>query len=927
MADPQEVLKSVNLLHPDGSVRNLRVLHHEGGMHSCFYKTAEKLAAEIVKRDEDCNVKAVYIQLQEIDPTTLRDLKKGDGVGRRHIKRYIWFALDIDTIRPDKAKSNATDEEKANSWQVVKAIHMYLRSCGWPIAIVADSGNGWHLLWRIELSHDPALGQNDPSYILVSNCLRALAGKFDNEAAEVDISLADPEQLIKLWGTEVRKSQVSTDERPWRKSALLKVSEPIEIVPRELLEKLAADAPKPVLAKPKRKMSKIREDFTAEGFVEFWDEKLREKGLPGWSIRREEVTKSDGRTYSPVDWCPTGCTCHSGDEMKSCIVVGDSVGWECFSDDCTGCGLTELLLALRKLTGYQGKGFPIFADEELDLTWECTGAGIDSVIELDEPKNDAKTAPAVGARIPEVVQEPVQEPIPQPAASQEKMITPREKFGDDTPEQLGEAVLGILLRDPEALYGNYALYRKRLLGRVKQIEDAGLRRALYYQHGYDAEFKKLPTKADLLDFITNHGRNNKDDANDKSLGIDYLNQLPEVDPALTLDTTIQRFFHKTDLRNEKKAWKSGYQILNTDEDISEARQVLRKTWSESLALGGDHGFQPGAIQEADHIAFLKEEMRKAVECTEDDRKFTTGCPTIDKSSLIIGLDNEHAICIYGPSNSGKTSVALSLAYNFAKTGKNGLIFVGEHQALKVEKRIAALHSALPQFREKFTIPPLTRWEGKGVKPTKEDLENVYTVLDDLQTMRSVPGYLEVKNVNSIGGTLDSVLGYLESTHRKYNWDFFIIDPFDSVVADSGDEKNNEWAAGKEAVKRLFDYTRDYQGGRGILALVTAQVTAKPAREIEKIQGDEDADPQELISVLTQYKQIQLFTTLGQVFDLAFGVALEKHGGRTGYLVPGRSREGCDFKCLKFFLDQNSWLAHERNTNTLKMHELDPEDIY
>jgi hypothetical protein len=47
-----------------------------------------------------------------------------------------------------------------------------------------------------------------------------------------------------------------------------------------------------------------------------------------------------------------------------------------------------------------------------------------------------------------------------------------------------------------------------------------------------------------------------------------------------------------------------------------------------------------------------------------------------------------AICIYGPSNNAKTSLALTPAYNFARYCKNGLIFVGEHQAEKVEKRLA-----------------------------------------------------------------------------------------------------------------------------------------------------------------------------------------------------------------------------------------------
>jgi hypothetical protein len=117
---------------------------------------------------------------------------------------------------------------------------------------------------------------------------------------------------------------------------------------------------------------------------------------------------------------------------------------------------------------------------------------------------------------------------------------------------------------------------------------------------------------------------------------------------------------------------------------------------------------------------------------------------------------------------------------------------------------------------------------------------------------------------------------------------------------------------KDAVNSIFNYTRDYQGGRGILALVTAQILAKPAREIEKIQSEPDEDIDGLISVLKQDKQIQFFTTLGQRFDLALGVSLMRKKGREGLVVQGRTRGGSDFDWLKFKLDPNSWYAEEKN---------------
>jgi hypothetical protein len=191
-------------------------------------------------------------------------------------------------------------------------------------------------------------------------------------------------------------------------------------------------------------------------------------------------------------------------------------------------------------------------------------------------------------------------------------------------------------------------------------------------------------------------------------------------------------------------------------------------------------------------------------------------------------------------------------------------------------------------------------------------------------MKTVPGYLEVKNINSLGGTLDNVLSYLEATDQKYGWDFCVIDPFDSVVPNAGDSQ--KWQASTEAVQTVFDCTRDFRNGSGILALVTAQMLSKSAREIEKLQSGEEEDLASIRDQLKQDKQIQLFTTLSQRFDLALGVALLRKNGRDGILVQGRSREGSDFDFLRFRLDPHCHIARDVCPERMSMEHLDAEEI-
>lgn len=174
MVDLNEVTRSLNLLHTEGGVRNLRILRHRGGMDSYWFKNTDKLCELIGTIDPDPDVKAIFIQLQEINRDNL-NIQEGDGVKRIHIGRYIWFAVDVDTLRPNKSTSNATDEERVQSWETAKAIHRFLRELGWPPALVCDSGNGWHLLWRVDLPFDPTLDKWDPSFLLVQRCLERVS--------------------------------------------------------------------------------------------------------------------------------------------------------------------------------------------------------------------------------------------------------------------------------------------------------------------------------------------------------------------------------------------------------------------------------------------------------------------------------------------------------------------------------------------------------------------------------------------------------------------------------------------------------------------------------------------------------------------------------------------------------------------------------
>ena len=101
---------------------------------------------------------------------------------------------------------------------------------------MTDSGNGGHLLYRIDLPNDSA------SRDLVKAVLEVLALKFNDAVVTVDTSVYNAARITKLYGTMVWKGD-STEDRPHRRSQMLRTPNAIQPVVPELLTGLAQRRP------------------------------------------------------------------------------------------------------------------------------------------------------------------------------------------------------------------------------------------------------------------------------------------------------------------------------------------------------------------------------------------------------------------------------------------------------------------------------------------------------------------------------------------------------------------------------------------------------------------------------------------------------------------------------------------------------------
>jgi len=244
--DLADVKRALDVLKEPGHVVELRALDVSEPSYraphtvSGYFDDFDRLAAEAV-RLSPC-ARGVYVTLNEIEPDLLaRAANRARPVGRRdpttsdnQVTRRRWLLVDVDPVRPSGISSS--EEEWGAARNAALAIQEYLSLQSWPSPVLAASGNGFHLLYRIDLPPDDGG--------LVQRVLSALAFRFDDDTVTVDTSVFNPARIFRLYGTVARKGD-HTPDRPHRVARILDAPERLDVVSPDLLETLARTVPTP----------------------------------------------------------------------------------------------------------------------------------------------------------------------------------------------------------------------------------------------------------------------------------------------------------------------------------------------------------------------------------------------------------------------------------------------------------------------------------------------------------------------------------------------------------------------------------------------------------------------------------------------------------------------------------------------------------
>ena len=194
--------------------------------HDCIPQAAA-LAAEYSR-----TAKGVYFVMNRIAPALSERpqlVKTFTLTTDADIVRRIMLLIDFDPSSPERGTNDsATDAEKEAARLKMEEVFEWLQALGFPEPVFADSGNGWHLLFAIDLPND------EESHRLIRDVLQALSKRFSDDQVAVDISVHNASRITKLYGTAARKGVDRTD-RPHRPSKLVSVPEDMWVVSAELI--------------------------------------------------------------------------------------------------------------------------------------------------------------------------------------------------------------------------------------------------------------------------------------------------------------------------------------------------------------------------------------------------------------------------------------------------------------------------------------------------------------------------------------------------------------------------------------------------------------------------------------------------------------------------------------------------------------------
>ena len=180
-ADVAAIRASMARILMPGQQTELRVIHANKTITSSHFTDVDELSRAAATAS-DSGAYGVYFTpnpIAEDRATYLATHRK--ATKDEDIDSSRWLLLDFDW--DDRPKpSSATDHERHAIRILRDEVESFLASLQWPAPLQGDSGNGSHLMYRVEGAHSH----------LLKDVTNTLADLFDNDSVSIDRKVYNP---------------------------------------------------------------------------------------------------------------------------------------------------------------------------------------------------------------------------------------------------------------------------------------------------------------------------------------------------------------------------------------------------------------------------------------------------------------------------------------------------------------------------------------------------------------------------------------------------------------------------------------------------------------------------------------------------------------------------------------------------------------
>lgn len=341
-----ELRKAIQCLKPDGELFEIRIIGQQKPI-SGYFKDVDTLIAAF--DTVDIRNSNVYITINQVNEACFsrmqseKFLKGKNATSDTEIDGYRFLFIDIDPQRPTGISSS--DSEYKAACDKAGKVCWYMESVGFEKPIKAISGNGAHLLYRINLKN------TEDNQRLIEKCLKALALLFDDDVVQIDTANFNPSRVCKLYGTMAQKG-ANTKDRPHRMSRIFDCPEQLKATDKIFLEKLASEYPEQDKPAPSRYNNYNAMEFD----IDAW---LSNNGLS-----YKEDSWRDGCRKLVLSNCPFNHQ-HKAPDSMILVQSNGAIGFKCLHNSCQGKTWRDVRLMFEP-DAYERN----YADERIEAGWK-----------------------------------------------------------------------------------------------------------------------------------------------------------------------------------------------------------------------------------------------------------------------------------------------------------------------------------------------------------------------------------------------------------------------------------------------------------------------------------------------------------------------------------------------------------------------------